>query len=67
MESKSQVIDSILQLNPSAKQEWLERFDVSALRRYLDHLQLALEPRGRDSVWQRDGETPAVVTRRPAA
>ena len=33
----------------------------------LDHLQHALEPRGRDSVWLRDAETPAIVTRAPSA
>ena len=67
MQSKAQVIDGILQINPSARQEWLDLFEVSALRRYLDHLQVALEPRGADSVWLRDGETPAVVIRAPAA
>ena len=67
MQSKAQVIDRILQINPSARQEWLDLFEVSALRRYLDHLEFALEPRGPDSVWLRDGETPAVVTRAPAA
>jgi len=67
MQSKAQLIDSILQLNGSAKQEWLDLFDVSALQRYLDHLQHALEPRGADSFWLRDAETPAIVTRKPAA
>jgi hypothetical protein len=67
MTSKAQLIASIMEINPSASQAWLARFDVSALRRYLDHLQHALEPRGRSSIWIRDGETPAVVTRRPAA
>jgi hypothetical protein len=67
MPSKAQLIDGILQLNPSASKDWLDLFDVAALRRYLDHLQHALEPRGGQSVWLRDAETPAVVTRRPAA
>jgi hypothetical protein len=67
MPSKAQLIASIMEINPSASQQWLDLFDVSALRRYLDHLQHALEPRGRGSIWLRDGETPAVVTRRPAA
>ena len=49
MQSKAQVIDGILQINPSARQEWLDLFEVSALRRYLDHLQFALEPRGPDT------------------
>jgi hypothetical protein len=67
MSSKSQLMDSIMQLNPTAKPEWLDGFDVPALQRYLDHLQHALEPRGRDSCWIRDAETPAIVTRKPAA
>ncbi len=67
MHSKAQLIDSILQINRSAKPEWLDLFNVPALHRYLDHLQHAQEPRGRDSYWLRDAETPAVVTRKPAA
>ncbi len=67
MQTKAQLIDGILQINHSAKQEWLDLFDERALLRYLDHLQHAQEPRGRDSYWLRDAETPAVVTRAPAA
>ena len=67
MLSKSQIITNIQQLNRSAKHDWLDRFDAMALRRYLDHLQHAQEPRGGDSIWIRDGETHAVVTRAPAA
>ena len=67
MDRKPQLIDGILRINPTTNQEWLERFEAPALSRYLDHLQHALEPRGRESYWLRTGETPAVVTRRPAA
>ena len=67
MQSKDQLIDSILQINRSTSRDWLAAFDVSALRRYLDHLQLTLEPRGGASFWIREPETPAVVTRKPAA
>ena len=65
MLSKAQIIDAIQQLNRSARREWLDMFATSALRRYLDHLQLTLEPRGRGSRWIRAAETPAIVTRRP--
>ena len=67
MQTKAQLIESILQINPSASHAWLDGFDRGALLRYLDHLQFALEPRGRDSFWIRDSETSAMVTRRPAA
>jgi hypothetical protein len=64
---KTRLIASILELNPGAEVHWLERFEEKALRRYLDHLHYASEPRGRGSAWIRDGETPAVVGRQPAA
>ena len=67
MLSKSQVISHIQQINRSAPTEWLSRFDEAALTKYLDHLQKTLEPRGRDSTWIRQGDTPAVVSRRSAA
>jgi hypothetical protein len=67
MIDKALVIDEIQRINPSAGRDWLAIFDYTALRLYLDHLQLTLEPRGRSSVWRRRGETSAIVTRRPAA
>lgn len=65
MLSKDQIIASIQQINRSARREWLGLFDISALHRYLDHLQHALEPRGGHSVWVRPNETTAIVTRQP--
>jgi len=65
MITKTRIINAILQLNRSAKADWLNKFATDALRRYLDHLQMTIEPRGRTSVWRRSGETPAVVTRVP--
>ena len=65
MLSKTRVISAILQLNTSARPDWLNKFAVGALRRYLDHLEVTIEPRGRASVWTRSRETPAVVTRTP--
>jgi hypothetical protein len=67
MTTKARLIDGILHLNRSARRDWLDRFDIPALTRYLDHLQHAMEPRGRESVWFRDGETAAAMTRKPAA
>jgi hypothetical protein len=65
--SKSGLIDGIIRINPTARADWLERFDRKALDRYLEHLLHALEPRGRASFWVRDGETTAIVTRAAAA
>ena len=65
MLNKPTIIQHILHLNGSAKPDWLEMFDLSALARYLDHLQHALEPRGRESIWVRTGETPPVVSAQP--
>ncbi len=64
MISKAQIIDAIQQLNRSARRDWLDMFALPALRRYLDHLEVTLEPRG--SVWVRPDETPAVITRNPS-
>ncbi len=64
--SKEQIIDGIQEINRSARPEWLSLFDTAALRRYLDHLQRTLEPRGGHSVWVRPNETPAIITRQPA-
>jgi hypothetical protein len=65
MLSKMQIIDGILQINQSARREWLALFDLGALRRYFEHLQWMLEPRGRSSRWERPGETPAIVAYTP--
>jgi hypothetical protein len=66
MLDKARIIDAIQEINTSAAKVWLEAFDASALRRYLDHLQITREPRGRASVWVRPGDSPAIVGRRPA-
>ena len=46
---KPQIIQAIRELNPTAKRPWLEKFTVGDLGQYLDHLQLALGPRGSQS------------------
>ncbi|MDI9411409.1 MAG: hypothetical protein QM519_07730 [Bacteroidia bacterium] len=63
MLDKDHLIDEITSLNPSAGRDWLELFDTDDLRRYLDHLHHACTPRGADSVWHREGDTPPVVMR----
>ncbi len=65
MLNKTQTNVAIQEINRSVSSDWLDVFDVSALRHYLDHLQQTIQPRGGESVWIRTGETPAVVTRRP--
>jgi hypothetical protein len=60
---KRHLIDSIMQVNSSARADWLSRFDASALRRYLDHLMHALEPRGAASRWMRPADSRVVSTR----
>ena len=66
MLTKGQIIDAIQQINQSAQREFLDVFDTDALQLYFDHLQRTQEPRGGESCWVRQGETPAVVTRQPA-
>ncbi len=59
--TKDQLAAAIMSINPSAAVEFLMSFDVLDLRRYLEHLELTREPRGRSSVWLRPGDTPAVA------
>jgi hypothetical protein len=66
MIEKTRIIHAIQEINTSAARHWLEAFDVSALRRYLDHLQLTREPRGRASIWVRPGDSPVILCRKPA-
>ena len=66
MLTKPQLIHSIQEINNSAQKDWLAMFEVSALNRYLDHLQITLEPRGPASRWTRPNDAPVIVTRRPA-
>lgn len=62
---KDNLIEAIRTHNPTAPVRWLNRFDIPALRVYLDHLLSTLEPRG--SSWVRPGDTTAIVHRRAAA
>ena len=65
MLTKPQLIQSIQAINISAREDWLAMFEVAALNRYLDHLQITLEPRGAASRWVRPNDAPVIVTRRP--
>lgn len=61
MLTKQLIIDEIRQVNRNAPFEWLSLFSDGQLRSYLEHLQVAIEPRGRNSRWIRDGVLPSVV------
>jgi hypothetical protein len=61
--SKEQLIDNIRQHNPTANSEFLFGFDEVALNRYLTHLRYLGRPRGAGSLWVRQPETAAVITR----
>ncbi|MBL1218002.1 MAG: hypothetical protein D8M59_10970 [Planctomycetes bacterium] len=59
--NKSQLVDAILGMNPTAAVEFLMSFNDFDLRHYLEHLQLTREPRGRRSSWVRQPDAPAIV------
>ncbi len=61
--TREQVIDRIMEFNRSARAEFLETFDDDRLNHYLDHLVCASSPRGREAVWVRRGESPAIMSR----
>lgn len=65
MLSKQQLIERIRDVNRSALREWLDAFNDSQLRRYLEHLQLTREPRSVASRWVRDGSIPALLAHVP--
>ena len=62
MESRTNLIDGIRALNPTANISWLLHFDENSLKIYLEHLLHTVSPRGRCG-WIRHGETTAIVTR----
>jgi hypothetical protein len=63
--SKAQLIDQIMSLNPTATTSFLEAFQESGLRNYLDHLLALQTPRGREATWTRRADTPAIVAAEP--
>ena len=60
--SRAQLIERILELNPTATPEFLSRFSESSLADYLDHLAVLDEPL---VPWVRKGLAPAIVRRTP--
>lgn len=58
---RSQVIERIMTLNPTASVSFLEDFTDRALRMYLDHLGAAQVPRGRRARWVRSADMPGIV------
>lgn len=64
--TRSQVMERIISINPTATVQFLGRFADRALRGYLDHLSLVQEPRGRSSPpWIRPADSPAILMRSP--
>jgi len=53
MLTKAQLIDSVVELNPSVTREWLGQFSADEIRTYLTRLHFAEEPRGAASTWVR--------------
>jgi hypothetical protein len=58
--SRAQLIERIMQLNPTATPEFLARFSEAALAHYLEHLSVMDEP---TVPWIRRGISPAIVRR----
>lgn len=65
--SGEQVIDRILELNPTASPAFLVQFDAEALRAYLEHLLSARQPRGERSRWVRPAGSRAICSSERAA
>ncbi len=61
--SKREMIDAIRRQNPTADEEFLTGFDPRVLEIYLQRLTQLHGRRGRDSVWVRCGDTPAIIER----
>lgn len=55
MLTKAHLIDSIIELNPAVKREWLAQFTIESIREYLERLRFGASPRGGASVWSRHG------------
>jgi hypothetical protein len=59
-----ELVDRILEINPTAGGSYLSGFGREALTHYLDHLSVTRQPRGRSEGWVRRAETPGIVARR---
>jgi hypothetical protein len=61
--NRSQLVDRILEMNPSATPEFLRSFSEGSLAHYLEHLSIAGEP---TTPWIRRGISPGIVRREAA-
>jgi hypothetical protein len=61
--TREQVVDRIMHLNPTAREEFLGRFPEEELNLYLDRLTAASSPRGRFARWERPGGRPGISAR----
>jgi sulfur relay (sulfurtransferase) DsrF/TusC family protein len=61
--SKQQMIEAIRERNKSVTMEFLDGFDEPSLLAYYRRLTEVQGKRGRLSVWVRQGDTTAIVTR----
>ncbi|MBL8764918.1 MAG: hypothetical protein JNM07_11675 [Phycisphaerae bacterium] len=60
---RTQLMDRIITINPTASRDFLDRFADRALATYLEHLETLEVPRGSTARWVRPGDTPAAVSR----
>jgi hypothetical protein len=61
--TKQEMIQQIRQRNQSASDEFLVDFDEQALEQYLERLTSVVGHRGKSSIWVRQGDAPAIVSR----
>lgn len=66
-QDRERVIARLVELNPTATAAFLGQFTTEQLGLYLAHLLSSQAPRGRDAVWQRPGDSPAVLVAHSAA
>jgi hypothetical protein len=58
--TREQLVDMILEFNPTTNAEFLSGFDRGSLLSYLERLNRQHEPRCGTSRWVRRGDTPAI-------
>ena len=64
--SRTQLMDRIGDLNPTATAGYLSRFTDSALALYLEHLHAKLVDTDSKRPWRRPGDTPAILHFNPS-
>ncbi|MAY73941.1 MAG: hypothetical protein CMJ31_04305 [Phycisphaerae bacterium] len=60
--SREDMIERLLELNPSVTLEFLEQFPDERLEHYLARLTTARRPRGPEAIWVRRPESSAIVS-----